>query len=123
MDKIEVYVRSGIVLAWIESWLMDGKQRVGINVCFSEWQAATSGIPQGPVVGAIHKHDLDEGNKSNSSKFVDDTKIGGIVSCVEDGKRFQRDSNKFSELPNTWLNVKLYHSVSKKRRGKVLFER
>ena len=49
--KIRAHGIGGRVLTWIENWLADRKQRVGINGSFSEWQAVTSGVLQGSVLG------------------------------------------------------------------------
>ena len=47
LHKIKVHGVGGKVLAWIEDWLSNRKQRVGINGFFSGWQSVTSGVPQG----------------------------------------------------------------------------
>ena len=37
LHKIKVHGVTGNVLAWIEDWLTNRKQRVGVNGCFSGW--------------------------------------------------------------------------------------
>ncbi|XP_062894859.1 uncharacterized protein LOC134341044 [Mobula hypostoma] len=56
----------------------------------------------GPQLFTIYINDLDEGIKCSISKFVDDTKLGGCVSCEEDTKRMQGDLDRFGEWANSW---------------------
>ena len=102
--KLKAHGIGGMILMWIENWLADRRQRVGINGTFSEWQAVTSGVPQGSVMGpqlfTIYINDLDEGIKCSISKFVDD--MGGSVSCEEDAKRMQGDLDRLGEWANSW---------------------
>ena len=90
------------------------KQRVGVNGSFAQWQAVTGGVPQGPVLGpqlfTIYINDPDEGIEGNISKFADDTKLGGSVSCEQDASRLQGDLDRLGEWANVW---QMQHNVDK----------
>ena len=104
----------GKVLAWIEDWLSNRRQRVGINGCYSDWRLVTSGVPQGSVLGpqlfTIYIDDLEEGAECRVTKFADDTKMSGKANCVEGVKRLQRDLDRLSEWARTW---QMEYDVSK----------
>ena len=59
--KIKAHGIGGSVLRWVENWLVEETE--GINGCFSNWQAVTSVLPQGSVLGpqlfTISIHDVE----------------------------------------------------------------
>uniref|UniRef100_K7F0Y4 Reverse transcriptase domain-containing protein n=1 Tax=Pelodiscus sinensis TaxID=13735 RepID=K7F0Y4_PELSI len=96
----------GKVLSWIENWLKDRKQRVGINGKFSDWRGVTSGVPQGSVLGPIlfnlFINDLEKGVSSEAVKFADDTKLFRIVKTEADCEGLQEDLTKLSDWATKW---------------------
>ncbi len=90
----------GQVNEWIANWLSNRQQRVVIDEFNSEWASATSGDPQGSVLGPllfiIYINDLDVGLNNRISKFADDTKIGNSVLTDADRQSLQKDLHKIS---------------------------
>eukprot|EP00061_Rhincodon_typus_P006890 g27983.t1 len=66
----------------------------------------TSGVPQelvlGPLLFVICINDLDENVQSMISKFVDDTKIGGIVDNEEAYQKLQQDLDQLGKRTKKW---------------------
>uniref|UniRef100_A0A8C3F3S5 Reverse transcriptase domain-containing protein n=1 Tax=Chrysemys picta bellii TaxID=8478 RepID=A0A8C3F3S5_CHRPI len=106
LSKVSGHGIKGKVLSWIENWLKDREQRIGINGKFSEWRGVTSGVPQGSVLGPIlfnlFINDLEKGVNSEVAKFADDTKLLKIVKTKADCDELQKDLTKLSDWATKW---------------------
>jgi len=77
--KLRSYGLSGILITWIESFLIGRTQRVSIGGNVGDWQSVLSGVIQGSVLGpllfVIYINDLMEGLQSAVFHYADDTTI------------------------------------------------
>ena len=106
LAKLKAHGIDGVVLRWIENWLINRKQRVVINGKASNWTNVTSGVPQGSVLGPIlflvYINDIDEGLTCIISKFADDTKIANTVVSNNEAKEMQNNLDKLTNWAKTW---------------------
>ena len=128
LAKIKAHGIDGKLLAWLENWLSQRKQRVVINGKTSEWTNVTSGVPQGSVLGPIlfliYINDIDSDLCCKISKFADDTKIGNKATLPQQRQQIQSDLNKLVEWSERWqmsFNVdkcKVLHIGNKNTKAK-----
>ncbi|CAM5124147.1 unnamed protein product [Natator depressus] len=106
LRKLSCHGIKGKILSWIENWLKDREQRVGVNGKFSEWRGVTSSVPQGSILGPIlfslFINDLEKGVNSEVAKFSDDTKLLKIVKTKADCEELQKGLTKLSDWATKW---------------------
>ncbi len=106
IHKLHMYGIQGEVLAWIEQFLKGRRQRVRVNESVSTWEAVTSGIPQGSVLGpvlfVIFINDLPECVNSLVEMFADDTKIYSPLKGDTDRTSLQQDLHSLTDWAKTW---------------------
>ena len=106
--KIKAHGIKGKLLAWIDSWLSDRKQRVVLNGEASEWEDSKSGVPQGSLLGPIfyivYNNDMDGAvvTLTTSKKFADDSKGAQAIRCAEDRDNLQGCIDNLGDWCSTW---------------------
>ena len=98
---------SNNMLKWFESYLTDRYQRVVLSGIESDWVLATSGVPQGSILGPslfiMFINDLSEVLKeSNCLLFADDAKIFKTIKSIADCFLLQIDINNVVAWCNLW---------------------
>ncbi|CAM5105037.1 unnamed protein product [Natator depressus] len=106
LRKLSSHGIRGKILSWIENWLKDREQRVGIDGKFSAWRGVISGVPQGsvlePILFNLFINDLEKGVNGEVAKFADDTKLLKIVKTKADCEELQKDLTKLSDWATKW---------------------
>ncbi len=80
LEKLYSYGITGPILRWIEAFLTNRQQRVGVDGVYSNWSPVSSGVPQGSVLGPLlfllYINDITDLNLSCYIKlFADDVKL------------------------------------------------
>jgi Reverse transcriptase (RNA-dependent DNA polymerase)/Endonuclease-reverse transcriptase len=108
LEKMRSIGIGGKVLAWVSNWLTDRKQRVVIDGEGSNWEAVTSGVPQGSVLGPvlflIFIRDLDRATTGQVRirKFADDTKVARKITGDADRAELQQVLDRMMDWAATW---------------------
>ena len=103
--KLKSYGIGSSLLAWIKDFLLDRRQRVGVNGTYSGWAPVTSGVPQGsllrPVRFAIFINDLPDIVNSLCQMYADDVKVVAEVE-KESVAKLQQDLDMLVEWADLW---------------------
>ena len=104
--KIQGYGIKGKVLAWLQAFLTQRKQRVILNGSFSKWNNVVSGVPQGTILGPVlfllFINDLESCVNSTIKLFADDCKVYNPIDSITDCVRLQDDLNSVSAWSRNW---------------------
>ena len=107
--KLKSYGIGGVLLDWLKAFLMDRKQRVGVNDEYSKWTEVPSRVPQGwvlgPVLFVVYINDLPDKVTGDSMLYVfaDDTKLSRAILDVSDAEILQQDTDNMDEWSREWL--------------------
>jgi len=106
LHKLEGYGIHGAMVKWIESFLVNRKQRVKINGVQSCTHPVVSGVPQGSVLGPVlfltYINDMPDNIESTLKMFADDTKIYLQTNTEEQCRSLQEDLGKLTKWSETW---------------------
>ena len=109
ISKLRSYKINEDVIAWIQAFLENRKQRVHINGKYSQWASVLSGIPQGSILGPllfiIYINDLVEACNNGSTIFLyaDDAKIFKHILTETDKIALQKDLDSACTWTERWL--------------------
>lgn len=109
ISKLYSYKINKEVIKWIESFLVNRRQRVRVNGYFSSWRQVLSGIPQGSILGPllfiIFINDLADSCTNGSDLFLyaDDAKLFRHIQSKTDADLLQKDLLDLQAWTEKWL--------------------
>jgi len=112
LSKLKSYNINQRLLMWIQDFLCNRKQSIGVNGEFSSWFEVLSGIPQGSILGPllflIYINDLlelcalqDVGSKIYL--YADVAKIYKVINQITDQLDLQTVMNTVKTWSDEWL--------------------
>jgi len=111
ISKLKAYDIDSKLIVWIEDFLCNRKQRIGVNGSFSQWYTVSSGIPQGSILGPIlfliFINDLPEICATEQDTvmylYADDAKVYSTITCDKDHLHLQKVIDHIKEWCDQWL--------------------
>ena len=101
LQKLQTHGVAGKVLNWLCDYLTGRSAQVRVDGSLSRKIAATSGVPQGSVLGPIlfliFMNDLPQLAKCSITLFADDIKLWTSIKCIEDCSGLQSDLDALHE--------------------------
>ncbi|XP_075158149.1 uncharacterized protein LOC142231426 [Haematobia irritans] len=102
IQKLAALGFHSLFLQWIKSYLLDRNYFVNIDDCYSYMYVATSGIPQGSILGpllfVLFINDVPSCLKwSKILLYADDLKLYMRISSISDIRRLQEDLNSLAD--------------------------
>ena len=109
IQKLRSYNIDDKIIKWIQSFLINMKQRVKVNGKYSSWESVISGIPQGTILGPIlfiiyinDLPDMVEG-RANMSLYAGDAKLYRTIKASNDSQELQVALNGVKDWCDRWL--------------------
>jgi hypothetical protein len=108
LTKLKSIGIHGPLLSWIENYLLDRKQKVVINGCYSDWRNVCAGVPQGsildPLFFIIYINGIVADINSSIKLFADDTSLYLIVDDPANAaETLNTDLAKIHDWSMKWL--------------------
>ncbi|MBM6549295.1 reverse transcriptase family protein [Streptococcus dysgalactiae subsp. equisimilis] len=106
LEKLRVFGVQDKLLHWMEDFLVGRTFSVRVAQRMSRWREATSGVPQGSVLGPllflIYINDLPKLFESPCLVYADDLKLWRVIHSAADREALQEDLEKLFGWATTW---------------------
>ena len=116
LSKLAFYGITGNTKNWIKAFLSHRKQRVSVNGFLSNNTCATSGVPQGTVLGPVlfllYINDINNNIQSPIRLFADDSIIYRKIKSETDNNILQSDLIQLQSWSNKWSLTSLNVCIS-----------